>query len=79
MLSYSALLTVDVSPTGRLRAGRVTSLRLDRIGVPHRDPAGGAERLMRSLSRSDFGAAGVWFVPRGTLGPVFAELGPPLT
>jgi hypothetical protein len=47
----------------------VTSLRLDGIGVPHRDPSGGAERLMRRLSRSDFGTAGVWFVPRGELQP----------
>jgi len=69
VLSYTALLTVELSPRGRLRAGRVTSLRLDRIGVPHRDPAGGAERLMQSLSRSDFGPSGVWFVPRGAIGP----------
>jgi hypothetical protein len=73
-LSYSALLTVELSPRGRLRGGRVTSLRLDRIGVPHRDPSNGAERLMRRLSRSDFGASGVWFEPLGTLqpGPVVA-------
>jgi len=76
--SVSALLTVELSRRGRLRAGRVTSLRLDGIGVPHRDPGGGAERLMRSLSRSDFGAAGVWFVPYGVLGPPSTEgLAPP--
>jgi hypothetical protein len=69
VLSFSALLTVDVARSGRLRGGRITSLRLDRIGVPHRDPSGGAERLMRFLSRSDFGRRGVWFVPRGTVGP----------
>jgi hypothetical protein len=68
-LSYSALLTVELTPRGRLAGGRVTSLLLDRIGVPHRDPARGAERLMRRLSRSDFGAAGVWFTPVGELLP----------
>ena len=68
-LSYSALLTVELAPRGRLAGGRVTSLRLDRIGVPHRDPARGAELLMRRLSRSDFGEAGVSFAPFVTLLP----------
>jgi hypothetical protein len=68
-LSYSAVLTLELSPGGRLAGGRVTSLLLDRIGVPHRDPAKGAERLMRRLSRSDFGNAGVWFTLVGRLRP----------
>src|SRR5829696_4818404 len=66
-LSYSAVLTLELSPGGRLAGGRVTSLLLDPIGVPHRDPAKGAERLMRRLSRSDFGNAGVWFTLVGRL------------
>jgi hypothetical protein len=70
VLSFSALLRVELSRRGRLRGGRVTSLRLDGIGVPHRDPSGGAERLMRALSRSDFGRRAVWFVPRGVVGPL---------
>ena len=69
-LSYSALLTVELALSGRLTGGRVTSLRLDRIGVPHRDAAHGAERLMRRLSRSDFGDAGEWFAALGALQPV---------
>jgi hypothetical protein len=68
-LSYSALLTVELAPRGRLAGGRVSSLLLDRVGVPRRDPARRAERLMRRLSRSDFGAAGVWFTRIGTLVP----------
>ena len=31
--------TVDLSRTGRFVRGEIDSLRLDRIGVPHRDPA----------------------------------------
>ncbi len=49
--------------------GSVTSLLLDRIGIPHLDPARGAERLMRRLSRTDFGDAGVWFALLGALQP----------
>jgi hypothetical protein len=75
-LSYSALLTVELSARGRPIGGAVASLRLDGIGVPRRDPSGGAERLMRRLSRSDFGGAGVWFVPRGELQPA-PEVGLP--
>jgi len=69
-LSYSALLTAELAPGGRLTGGRVTSLLLDGVGVPRRDRARGAERLMRGLSRSDFGAAGVWFARLGTLLPI---------
>jgi capsule synthesis protein PGA_cap len=69
VLSYSALLTIELGPKGRLTRGRVTSLRLDGIGVPRRDPANGAERLMRRLSRSDFGDSAVWFTRRGLVRP----------
>lgn len=65
VLSYSAVLKVDLSPKGRLTGGRVTSLRLNGIGVPRRDSANGAERLMRRLSQSDFGKSAVWFTKRG--------------
>jgi hypothetical protein len=53
----SALLRVDLARDGRLLRGRLTSLRLDRAGVPHVDPGDTGARLMRALSRSDFGAA----------------------
>jgi poly-gamma-glutamate capsule biosynthesis protein CapA/YwtB (metallophosphatase superfamily) len=58
-LSYSALVTVELSRSGRFQGARVTSLRLDRTGVPHVDVTDGAERLMRWLGRTDFGDAGV--------------------
>ena len=59
--SLSAILTVELSPDGATTGGSVTSLRLDRTGVPRRDPSRAAERAMRSLSRSDFGRRAVWF------------------
>jgi hypothetical protein len=39
MLSLSALITVDLSPTGRFERGEIASLQLDGIGVPRRDPS----------------------------------------
>ena len=67
-LSYSAVLTVELSPKGRLTGGHVTSLRLNGIGVPRLDRTNGAARLMRRLSRSDFGERGVSFTRRGRPG-----------
>jgi Bacterial capsule synthesis protein PGA_cap len=55
VLSLSALLTLDLSPTGRFRRGEITSLRLDGTGVPHRDGGEAAARLIRRLSYTDFG------------------------
>jgi hypothetical protein len=54
MLSLSALITVDLSPTGRFQRGEIASLWLDGIGVPHRDPGERAAGLLRRLSHSDF-------------------------
>lgn len=56
----SALLGVTLAPDGRLLHAHLTSLALDRAGVPHVDPSGRAARLMRRLSASDFGAASPW-------------------
>jgi hypothetical protein len=61
ILSYSAVLTVELSPRGRLTGGHVTSLRLNGIGVPRVDRTGAAARLMRRLSLRDFGGRGVRF------------------
>ena len=54
VLSLSALVTVDLSRTGRFQRGEIDSLWLDRIGVPHRDPSQRAAGLIRRLSHSDF-------------------------
>jgi hypothetical protein len=58
--ALSALLRVDLERDGALAHGSLTSLRLDRAGVPHPDRSRGAERLMRRLSASDFGASSPW-------------------
>jgi poly-gamma-glutamate capsule biosynthesis protein CapA/YwtB (metallophosphatase superfamily) len=58
--ALSALLRVEVDRNGALARGSLVSLRLDGAGVPHADPARGAERLMRSLSASDFGDTSAW-------------------
>jgi hypothetical protein len=71
----SALLRVEMAPDGAVTGGRVLSLRLDRVGVPHRDPGGAAASLMRRLSASDFGTTSAW-APLGTVGaPLEASLG----
>src|SRR3954469_11009385 len=54
-LGLSGLLKVELAADGRLKRGRLVSLRLGRAGVPRRDPADAARRLVRRLSRADFG------------------------
>ena len=50
--ALSALLRVDLDRNGALARGELVSLRLDGTGVPHADPARGAERLMRPCRRA---------------------------
>ena len=59
-LALSGLLEVELAPDGRLIRGRLVSLKLRGAGVPYRDHTHAAERLVRALSRSDFGPAGPW-------------------
>jgi poly-gamma-glutamate capsule biosynthesis protein CapA/YwtB (metallophosphatase superfamily) len=66
---FSALLSVELTRGGRLRRGRITSLLLDRVGVPHVDRARRSERLMRGLSRSDFRGRDPWSLTFGRAGP----------
>ncbi|MEA2440474.1 MAG: hypothetical protein QOH76_1898 [Thermoleophilaceae bacterium] len=69
-LALSALLRVDLAPDGALSRGRVVSLKLVGAGIPVRDRGGEAERLMRVLSRQDFGRASPWPKhARGAFGP----------
>jgi hypothetical protein len=51
---------VRLAPDGRLVRGSVSSLLLDGTGVPHRDPDGESETMMRDLSDEDFGKASPW-------------------
>jgi hypothetical protein len=64
----SALLTVVVTGGGRFVAGRIDALRLDGAALPHRDPGGGATRLIQNLTRSDFAGGGLRFD-----GPILSE------
>jgi Bacterial capsule synthesis protein PGA_cap len=66
----SALLRVELDPDGHIRRAGITSLRLDGIGVPYRDPAAGAARLMRRLSGADFGASSAWAARFGRTDPL---------
>jgi poly-gamma-glutamate capsule biosynthesis protein CapA/YwtB (metallophosphatase superfamily) len=69
--ALSALLRVDMTRDGAAIRGTVLPLRLDGVGVPHRDAAGAAAALMHRLSDDDFGRASGW-APRGTAGAPLA-------
>jgi hypothetical protein len=72
----SALLRVELTRDGAVAGARVFSLRLTSAGVPRRDASGASARLMRRLSRRDFGLRSPWS-PRGKVGgPPEASLGP---
>ena len=67
-LSTSAILRVTLRKDGSFVAGGLVATRLDRSGVPKPDSSGAARRLVRTLSRSDFGARAVTVSPTGRLG-----------
>jgi hypothetical protein len=55
----SGLLQVRLGVDGTFMSGGFTSLRLSGVGIPAADPSGAAAHLVTSVSREDFGAAGV--------------------
>jgi hypothetical protein len=59
-LGLSGLLKVELAPDGRLRHGRLISLRLRGAGVPRIDRTHAARRLVTRLSRADFGPASAY-------------------
>jgi poly-gamma-glutamate capsule biosynthesis protein CapA/YwtB (metallophosphatase superfamily) len=59
VLSASAILHVTLNAHGRLRSGRVTSVRLAGSGRPVPDRRHLAASVITRLSRSDFGRSGV--------------------
>jgi hypothetical protein len=67
-LSLSGILRVKLSSEGRPVAGRWISVLLDGAGVPHVDGANRSARLVRSLSRQDFGGRAYPMSPSGKLG-----------
>jgi poly-gamma-glutamate capsule biosynthesis protein CapA/YwtB (metallophosphatase superfamily) len=68
VLSESAILRVTLGPGGRVLRGRWISIRLQG-GLPRRDPANASARLVRALSREDFGAARFTIAPDGGISP----------
>jgi hypothetical protein len=56
VLALSGVLRVRLGPAGELLGGHLFPLRLTAPGVPRPDLSGAGIRLVRSLSRSDFGA-----------------------
>jgi Bacterial capsule synthesis protein PGA_cap len=76
--ALSGLLRIRLDRDGHIRRARITSLRLDRIGVPHRDSTGASARLMRWLSNTDFGAGSAWRARFGrAIGPGADHLASP--
>ena len=66
-LALSGILGVKLDSSGRLLSGRWTSIRLDGTGVPHVDNDFESARLVRSLSRQDFGRRAYPISARGEL------------
>jgi hypothetical protein len=67
VLSLSGILQVRVSARGRPLGGRWLSIRLLGPGVPRRDRSRRSARLVRSLSRQDFGGDAFPMAPGGRL------------
>ena len=65
----SGLLTVRLAADGRMRSARLTSLRLDKIGVPRRDTTEASVKLVKQLTRADFAGGGVRISRRGEITP----------
>jgi hypothetical protein len=65
ILSDSAILHVELTPTGKFKAARLFSVRLDSVGHP--TLGGGTVRLVRRLSRHDFGSHRARFSHRGVI------------
>ena len=66
-LSESGIVTVTLRGDGTIAAGHWTSLLLEDPGVPVIDAGGQSLRLVKQLSREDFGASAARFATDGTL------------
>jgi len=69
VLGASALLRVTMDAAGQFVRGSLIPLRLDSAGTPSYDPAHRSIKLMRSLSREDFGRTAMTVTPVGKLAP----------
>ncbi len=69
VLSLSGILTVRMTAKGRPAGGRWVSVRLVGPGVPRRDRSRQSARLVRALSRQDFGRGAFPMSASGMLRP----------
>ena len=68
-LDLSAVLHVTLSPTGSYVWGWLTPVRLSPSGQPFVDPTRASAAFINTLSKQDFGAAGVVIKPDGAIAP----------
>ena len=69
VLGVSGILRVELRPSGAWLRGRLVGVRLLAPGVPRVDPDDTAVRLVRDLSREDFGRNGMRLAGTGRLAP----------
>ena len=69
VLDLSAILHVTLSSTGAYVWGALTSVRLSPSGQPFVDPTHASALFVNTLSKQDFGAAGVVIRPDGSIPP----------
>ena len=67
VLSLSGVLTVRVNSSGSPLGGRWKSVRLAGAGIPYPDRSNRSARLVRTLSRQDFGRGAYPMGPGGRL------------
>jgi hypothetical protein len=69
VLGLSGILQVSLTADGRFAGGRLWPVRLRPPGVPRRDPSGASIKLVRHLSRADFGRRACRMSHRGIVRP----------
>ena len=69
VLGLSAILHVTLSSTGNYVWGWLTSVHLSATGQPFVDPTHASAAFVNTLSKQDFGAAGVVIKPDGAIPP----------
>ena len=67
ILELSGVLRLRLEPGGRLLGGRLVPVRLTRAGLPRPDRSGASVRLVRRLSRQDFGRRACRIGRRGVI------------
>ena len=69
VLGVSAVLRVTLASDGSFVAARLVPVRLVGAGQPEPDPSGAAIRMVRSLSRQDFGSGAARISASGVITP----------